>query len=105
MSEDISVENCESNRLAEQEINAKETGIETDLIDGWTDKKQHPKGKAKSKNECNPANSHGNDVNVFGQQFDYPPTPADKEKNNKINKVEALFPSRMTIPTAFDIDH
>ena len=103
----MSVENCESNRLAEQEINAKETGIETDFIDGWTDKKQHPKGKAKSKNECNPANSHGNDVNVFGQQFEYPPTPANNEKNKiKINKVEALFfPSQMTIPTALNIDH
>ena len=101
----MSVENCESSCLAEQEINAKETGIETDLIDGWTDKKQHTKGKAKSKNECNPANSHGYDVNVFGQQFEYPPTPANKEKNNKINKVEALFPSQMTIPTALNIDH
>ena len=84
--------------MAEQEIDANETGIETDLIDGWTNKKQHLKGKAKSKNDYYPANSHG-------QQFEYPPTPANKEKNNKINKVEALFPSQMTIPTALDIDH
>ena len=103
-SEDKSVENCESDRLAEEEINAKETGIETDLIDGCTDKKPDPKGKSKSKNEYNPANFHGNDVNVFGQQFDYPPTPADKEKNNKINKVEALFPSKMMIPSGLNIE-
>ena len=38
------------------------------------------KGKTKSKNEYNPENFHGDDVNVFGQKFQYPPTAEDKEK-------------------------
>ena len=38
------------------------------------------KGKTKSKNEYNPENFNGDDVNVFGQKFQYPPTTEDKEK-------------------------
>ena len=62
------------------------------------------KGKTKSKNEYNPENFNGDDVNVFGQKFQYPPTTEDKEKNNKINKVETIFPSQMMIPTGLNID-
>ena len=78
-------ENCRSGRLAEQA--KKKTNVETDMLGGLAYKKENPKGKSKSKNENNPENFHGDAANVFGQQFQYPPTTADKEKNNKINKV------------------
>ena len=66
---------------------SKKTNVETDMLGGLAYKKENPKGKSKSKNENNPENFHGDAANVFGQQFQYPPTTADKEKNNKINKV------------------
>ena len=71
-------ENCRSGRLAEQA--KKKTNVETDMLGGLAYKKENPKGKSKSKNENNPENFHGDAANVFGQQFQYPPTTADKEK-------------------------
>ena len=70
-------ENCRSGRLAEQA--KKKTNVETDMLGGLAYKKENPKGKSKSKNENNPENFHGDAANVFGQQFQYPPTTADKE--------------------------
>ena len=85
-------ENCRSGRLAEQA--KKKTNVETDMLGGLAYKKENPKGKSKSKNENNPENFHGDAANVFGQQFQYPPTTADKEKNNKINKVIVRGPQK-----------
>ena len=57
-----------------------------------------PRSKTKIVNLLNPQNFHGPEVNVFKQSFNYPPSKEDREKNNRINKEETLFPNGKMIP-------
>ena len=91
-------QSASSELLKEKENNAKQTEFETDLVEGWKRRKLEPKGKSQSKNAKNPENFHGDHANVFNQEFQYPPSQEDKVKNNRINVVENIFPSKMMIP-------
>ena len=98
--EDAKVKNLESDRLADKENLKRKTNVETDLIedDATLDGNVAPKAKSKKLNVLNPENFSGAEANVFRQKFEYPPSKDEKEKNNKINKEETLFPDKKMIP-------
>ena len=54
--------------------------------------------KRQIQNGTNPFDCHGSEANEFKQEFNYPPTKEEKIKNNKINKVECLFPGENDTP-------
>ena len=98
--EDAKVKNLESDRLADKENLKRKTNVETDLIedDATLDGNVAPKAKSKKLNVLNPENFSGAEANVFRQKFEYPPSKDEKDKNNKINKEETLFPDKKIIP-------
>ena len=103
--EDAKVKNLESDRLADKENLKRKTNVETDLIedDATLDGNVAPKAKSKKLNVLNPENFSGAEANVFRQKFEYPPSKDEKEKNNKINKEETLFPDKKMIPPGLNI--
>ena len=86
-------------RIYEKE---KKTSTKTDLIETNVNLRKKPelapKSKTRDTNPLNPNLFHGKEVNVFKQSFNYPPTKDDREKNNKINKEDTLFPNEKMIP-------
>ena len=75
---------------------SKKINTKTDIVDKDVNLQTKPtfgtRSKTKEINPLNPQNFHGKEVNVFKQSFNYPPTKEDREKNNRINKEESLFP-------------
>jgi len=95
------IENMGSLRLKEKEAAEKKTEIKSNVITGKKFKVVQNKNDLKSSKEKKVLSPHyyrGPEANVFGQEFNYPPTKEENNKNNQINKVECLFPEKRMVP-------
>ena len=92
-------------RLKEKEDIEKKTEVQSNSKNGKKFELIKTKNYVERRQIQNSTNSfdcHGSEANVFKQEFNYPPTKEEKIKNNKIYKVECIFPEEKMIPQGFN---